>query len=77
MVKWLRGLELRNFLELIHSDVYEPFYVYTWKMWVFHHFTNEYFSFRYVYRKYHTLYKFFEVKVELDYLLGKHISYFD
>ena len=50
------------------------FCVYTWKVWVFDHFTNKYSRFGCVYRKPDALDKFIEFKAESNNLLGKHIK---
>ena len=39
-------------------------------MWVFHHFTDKYSRFGYVYRKFNALDKFFPFKAQSDNLLG-------
>ena len=54
--------------------MYEPFRVYTWKAWVFDHFTNKYSKFGYADRKSDTLDRFIEFKAESDNLLDKHIK---
>lgn len=61
-------------MELVDTDVYEPFCVYAWKAWVFDHFTDKYSRFGYVDRKSDALDKFIEFKAESDNLLGKHIK---
>ena len=61
-------------MKLVHTHVYELFCVYIWKVWVFDHFIDKYFSFRYVDRKFDALDKFIEFKVELDNLLGNNIK---
>ena len=54
--------------------MYEPFCVYTWKAWVFDHFTNKHSKFGYADRKSDTLDRFIEFKAESDNLLDKHIK---
>ena len=58
----------------MHTKVYEPFCVYTWKVWVFDYFTNKYSRSGYVDKKFDASNKFMEFNVELDNLLGKHIK---
>ena len=53
-------------LELVHTDMYGPFCVYVWEVWVFHHFTNKYSRFRYVHKKFDTLDTTIEFKMGLD-----------
>ena len=80
MIKWPRGpfifkgLGTKECLELVDTDVYEPFCVYIWKVWVFDHFIYKYSGFGYVDRKFDALDKFIEFKVELDNLLGNNIK---
>ena len=57
-------------------DVYKPFCVYAWKVWVFYYFTNKYSRFEYVDRKFDALDTFIEFKVESDKILSKHINAF-
>ena len=52
----------------------EPFCVYARIVWVFDHFTDNYFRFGFVDRKSDALDTFIEFKVELNNLLGKHIK---
>ena len=65
------GHGTRECLELVYTDVYEPFCVYAWKVWVFDHFTDKYYRFGYVDMKYDALDKFIEFKAELDKILRK------
>ena len=44
---------------------------------VFHHFTNKYFRFEYIYRKFDALDTFIQFKMGSDNVLGKHIRHFD
>ena len=53
-------------LELVHTDMYEPFYVFAWKMWVFHHFIDKYCRFGYVHNKFDALDTFIEFKAGSD-----------
>ena len=64
--------KFKECLELVHTNMYGPFCVFAWKVWVFHHFTDKYFRFGYVYRKSDALNKFFKLKAESDNLLGVH-----
>ena len=52
-------------LELVHT-VYEPFCVYAWKMWVFHHLIDKYSRFGYVHNKFDALDTFIEFKAGSD-----------
>ena len=54
--------------------MYEPFWVYIWKVWVFEHFIDKYYRFGYVDRKSYTLDKLIVFKAESDNLLDKHIK---
>ena len=80
MVKWLgdpfifKGHGTKECLECVHVHVYEPFYVYIWKGWVFHHYIDKYSKFGYVDMKSGAMDKLIEFKVELDKLLHKHIK---
>ena len=83
MVKWpgglfiFKGYRTKEHSELVHSNMFGPFGVYGWKVWVFHHFTNKYSRFRYVHKKSNALNTFIEFKAGSKNLLGKHICYFD
>ena len=80
MVKWPRGpfifkgLGTKECLELVHTQIYEPFCVYIWKVWVLDHFIDKYSSFGYIDRKSDAFDKFIKYKSELDNLLGTHIK---
>ena len=80
MVKWPRvpfifkGYGTKEYLELVHTHVYELFCVYLWKVRVFDHFIDKYSRFGYVDRKSNALDKLIEFKAKLDNLLGKHIK---
>ena len=72
MVRWpddpfiSKGHETRECVELVHTNISEPFFVYAWKVWVFNYFIDKYSRFGYVDRKSDALDKFIEFKVESD-----------
>ena len=61
-------------MELVHTDVYEPFSIYAWKLWVFDHFIDKYSRFGYVDRKSDAFDKFIEFKAESESQFGKHLK---
>ena len=69
-----KGLGIKECLELVHTQIYEPFCVYIWKVWVFDHFIDKYSSFGYIDRKSNVFDKFIEFKAESNNLLGKHVK---
>ena len=71
---YFKGLGTKECLKLVHTNVYKPFCVYIWIVWVFVHFIDKYSSFSYIDRKTDAFDKYIEIKVELDILLGKHIK---
>ena len=69
-----KGHGTKEYLELVHTHVYELFCVYLWKVRVFDHFIDKYSRFGYVDRKSNALDKLNEFKAESDNLLSKHIK---
>ena len=74
MIKKTRGKE---YLELVHTNMYGTFSVYTWGGYgYFITFSNDYFRFGYVHRKFDALDTFIELKARSNNLLGVHTKSF-
>ena len=60
-----KRIRVKGCLELVRIDMYEPFCVYAWIMFVFHHFIDKYSRFRHVHRKSNSLDTFIEFKARI------------